>query len=273
VPIVPKKIIVGLTTQVPLTIIPDFEFSEYISTRLFNKMPKRKYTSKSRSSYKRYKGKSSTASRALSIAKQVKSMVNKTLENKQINSAIQNEDVPMGGYSQSGFFGVIQGTADGNAIGSAARVGNTVTLMRSQFHANFDVAQGAASETYNKIRYIIVQSKEGTQTLSLADVLLYSDYVQDGDLVFTSPYTTKSGTNKRYTVLCDKVFEVNKYNNASRRFNLIKRYGKSGKLVHWNGNSSSSPIDFKTTILAISDSTVGNHPTISCAIRHTYKDA
>ncbi len=235
-------------------------------------MPKRKYISKSRSS-KRYRRKSSTASKALAIAKSVKSMVNKTLENKQINSAIQNVDVPFTGYALSGFFGVIQGAADGSTVGSAARIGNTVTLMRTQIHANFDVAQGATSETYNKMRFIVVQSKEGTQSLTLADVLYYNDYTQDGDLVFTSPYTTKSGTNKRYTVLCDKVFEVNKYNNASRRFNLIKRYGKSGRLVHWNGNSSSAPVDFKTTILCISDSTVGNHPTISCAIRHTYKDA
>jgi len=235
-------------------------------------MPKRKYSAKS--NFKRsYKKPSLTARKAYSLAKSVDRLVNKTLENKQINSAIQDQDVPMGGYAASGFLGIVQGPADGSTIGSAARIGNSITLMKTRISANLEVAQGATAEDYNKIRFIVVQSKEGTQSLALSDVLLYSDYVTDGDLVFTSPYTTKSATNKRYSIVCDKVFEVNKYSNASRRFNILKRYGKSGRVVNFNGNSSSAPVDFKTTIMAISDSTVATHPTLTCSIRHTYKDA
>ena len=94
-------------------------------------MPKRKqrtgsfFTSSKRSRVYKKNG-YNTAAKALTMAKQVKAMVNKTLENKQINAAIQNVDVPMGGYALSGFLGITQGPADGSAIGSNARIGKVL---------------------------------------------------------------------------------------------------------------------------------------------------
>ena len=212
-----------------------------------------------------------TASRALRMAKQVKKMVNKTIENKQINNKVLSTNLSSTGYAVGGFFGLLQGTSDGTVAGSAARIGNSVTLMRTQVKFNFDVANG--SETYNKIRLIVAQSQDGTQTLALSDILQYSSYTTDGDLVFSSPYTTKTSTNKRYTILMDKVFELNLNHKGSRQITYVKKYGKTGKVVNWDGNSGSSPVDFKTTILAISDSTVATHPTFEYSLRHTYKDA
>lgn len=209
--------------------------------------------------------------KALRVANNVKKMVNKTIENKQINNKLTSTAVTSGWSNFSGFFGVIQGTSDGSVAGSAARIGNSVTLMRSQFKFNFDIEQSTA--THNKVRLIVAQSADGTQSLLPSDILLYSNYTTDGDLVFASPYTTKTSTNKRYTILYDKVFTLNKYANASKQISFIKRYGKTGKVVNWDGNSSSSPVDFKTTIMAIADSTVAPHPHYEYSLRHTYKDA
>lgn len=240
-------------------------------------MPKRKFSSttmKNATAYayrKRRRRVRSTARKALNMAKQVKKMVNKTIENKQINNKVLSTNLSSTGYAVGGFFGLLQGTSDGTVAGSAARIGNSVTLMRTQVKFNFDVAVG--SENYNKVRLIVAQSQDGTQTLGLSDILQYSSYTTDGDLVFNSPYTTKTSTNKRYTILMDKVFELNLNHKASRQITFVKRYGKTGKVVNWDGNSGSSPVDFKTTILAISDSTVATHPTFEYSLRHTYKDA
>ena len=240
-------------------------------------MPKRKITEaqlKAAQAYayrKRRRRVRSTARKALTVAKEVKKMVNKTIENKQINNKVLSTALSTSGYAVGGFFGVLQGTSDGTTSGSTARVGNSVTLLRSQFKFNFDLALN--SESYNKIRLIVVQSKEGNQTLALSDVLQYSSYGVDGDLVFASPYTTKTSTNKRYEILFDRVFELNGSHMASRQISFVKKYGKTGRVVNWNGNSSSSPTDFKTTVMCISDSTVAPHPTFEYSLRHTYKDA
>jgi len=218
---------------------------------------------------------SAIAKKALRIAKDNKKFVNKTLANKQINYKQLPIQVSTSGFASGGFFGVTQGTSDGTISGSsAARVGNEVTLMRTQIKFNFDVASPqATSEQYNKIRLIVVQSNDGSQSIALSDVLLYNNYTVDGDLVFASPYTTKTNTNKRYNILLDKVFEVNYGHRGSKQINLVKKYGRTGKVVSFNGNSSSAPTDFKTTVLCITDSLASNHPTMSFATRHTFKDA
>jgi len=215
------------------------------------------------------------ASKALAIAKQNKKFINKTIENKQTNYAQLPVQVSSGGFASAGFFGVLQGAGDGTDSGSSnARVGNSVTLMRTLLKFNFDVAgPQATSEQYNKIRLIVVASADGSQTLGISDVLRYSNYTTDGDLVFASPYTTKTTTNKRYDILMDKVFELNYGHRASRQITLKKRYGKTGKVINWNGNSSSAPTDFKVSVICISDSLAANHPVMSFACRHTYKDA
>ena len=87
------------------------------------------------------------------------------------------------------------GAADGDDSGSGAnaRIGNTVTLMNQRI--NYTVTQAASSESWNRMRVIIVESEDGNQTLNLSDILLYSDYGIYSNLVFVSPYTTKADTN------------------------------------------------------------------------------
>ena len=60
---------------------------------------------------------------------------------------------------------------------------------------NYTVTQAASSESWNRMRVIIVESEDGNQTLNLSDILLYSDYGIYSNLVFVSPYTTKADTN------------------------------------------------------------------------------
>lgn len=219
--------------------------------------------------------KKSTATKALALAKQNKKMISKTIENKQTNYKQLPVQVSTAGFASAGFFGVLQGAGDGTDSGSSnARIGNTVSLMRTLVKFNWDVASPqATSEQYNKVRLIVALSEDGSQTLGISDILRYHNYTVDGDLVFASPYTTKTTTNKRYQILMDKVFELNYGHRGSRQINLIKRYGKTGKAINWDGNVSAAPVDYKLSVIAITDSLATNHPTMSFAVRHTYKDA
>ncbi len=239
-------------------------------------MPKRKFSSttmKNASTYayrKRRRRVRSTARKALNMAQQVKKMVNKTIENKQVNFVKAATFVSTTGYDAVITGDLIQpflsqGAQDGTTTSaSAARIGNSITLMRTKLKFNFDAA--ATSENYNKFRVIVVESTDGAQPISLSDVLF------NGALPFSSMYTTKSGTNKRYKILCDKIFECNRYGKGSKQLALSLKYGKTGRVINYNG-SSSAPIDYSINVLVISDSTVAPHPSFEYTLRHTYKDA
>lgn len=214
----------------------------------------------------------STANKALSLAKQNRDMLNKTIENKQVNASQSEIFVSNGGYDANSLGVLIQpflsqGVQDGDSTSSSnARVGNSITLLRTQVKFNFDVS--ATSETYNKFRVIVAESAEGAQTLTLSDIL----HNPTAPLCFSSQYTTKTSTNKRYNRKLDRVFEVNRNRNGSKQITLNINYGKTGRVVNYDGNSA-TPTDFKLSILAISDSSVAPHPTMSYTLRHIYKDA
>jgi len=213
---------------------------------------------------------SAIAKKALSVAKTNRSFMRKTLENKQVSALRPSIFVTNAGYDAQNVGDTIQptmrqGTEDGSqTVGSSARVGNTVTLMRTAIDFNFDVA--ATSEAYNKFRCIVVLSTEGNQQITLADVL------ETPNNPFVSLYTTKSNTNKRYKIIFDKIFECNRGHNGSKRFHIVKKYGKTGRTVDYSG-SPETPTNYNINILAVSDSTVAPHPTMEYALRHTYKDA
>jgi len=218
---------------------------------------------------KRFKS-GSTARKALTIAKETRKLVNKTIENKQVNGIRNTIFVTSAGYDSNTVGDNInvttrQGPEDGSlTVGSSARIGNTVTLMRSCLDFNFDVA--ATSEQYNKFRLIVVESTEGAQPIALADVLFTPGQPM------SSQYTTSSGVNKRYKIWFDRKFEVNKGHNGSKRFHIVKKYGKTGRTVDYTG-SPETPTNMQLTVLCISDSTVAPHPSMEYTVRHTYKDA
>lgn len=210
------------------------------------------------------------ANKALREVKSLKKMINKTIENKQVNAFRPPIFVTSAGYDASVIPDSIQptmrqGPEDGDqTVGSSSRIGNSVTLLRTAMKFNFDVA--ATSESYNKWRVIVVESTEGNQAINPVDVL------ENPTSPFISQYTTKTNTNKRYKVLFDRIFETNRGHNGAKFYNFVKKYGKTGRVIDYSG-SAETPSNYNINVLAWSDSTVAPHPQMSYTLRHTYKDA
>lgn len=219
---------------------------------------------------RRKKKNRSSAKKALSLAKFNKKFIMKVIENKQVNALRPPIFVTSSGYDAQVVGDTIQptmrqGTEDGDqTVGSSARIGNSITLMRTAIKFNFDVA--ATSESYNKWRVIVVESTEGNQAIAAVDVL------ENPTSPFISQYTTKTNNNKRYKVLFDRIFETNRGHNGAKFYNFIKKYGKAGREVNYSG-SPETPTNYNINILAWSDSTVAPHPTMAYTLRHSYKDA
>jgi len=210
------------------------------------------------------------ANKALREVKALKKMVNKTIENKQVNALRPSIFVTSAGYDAQVVGDTIQptmrqGPEDGDqTVGSSSRIGNSITLMRTQMKFNFDVA--ATSESYNKWRVIVVESTEGNQAISAVDVL------ENPTNPFISQYTTKTNNNKRYKILFDRIFETNRGHNGAKFYNFLKKYGKTGRVIDYSG-SPETPTNYNINVLAWSDSTVAPHPSMAYTLRHTYKDA
>lgn len=205
--------------------------------------------------------------------KKLESFVYKTIENKQINYNTA-ATVTSSGYFASGFINMSPGAEDGSAIGDAARVGNTITLLRQQVCMNFI---GSSTDTFNQMRVLLVESMDGNQSLGATDVLQYGSYSLYGDLVFASPYTTKTNTNKRYKVHMDKSFIISGLptKGGVPPAKILKHVlkWKNGKLVEFSGVGAVDATNHRLSIIVLSDSVSASHPTINFSIRSTYKDA
>lgn len=168
------------------------------------------------------------------------------------------------------FISLAQGTGDGDAYPSNARIGNSITLMSQRFDANL-IGETA---TFNQIRVILAESVDGNTSLALSDILEYSNYLLNGDLVFVSPYTTKTSTNKRYKIHMDRLVELHGTGDAGKataQMHKVIRY-KGGKVVKFNDNATES-VNHKLQLFCISDSAAVGHPTMKYNMRSTYKDA
>lgn len=226
---------------------------------------------------KKFRKKASKDKKQDKRIKSLEKMVYKTIENKQLNERVTNSAIDsVAGFVATGFLQTGVGAQDGDQSGGSAeaRVGNSITLMNQRLNYTLEAA---ALDVYNRVRVIIVESMDGNQNLNLGDVLQYSNYALYNNLVFVSPYTTKTDTNRRYKIHSDRIYELNsnaKGATAYHKENIKYRQGGSpGKVVEFDGPLSSYPTNHNISILAISDSTVSPHPRISAAIRSTYKDA
>lgn len=208
--------------------------------------------------------------------KELQKMVFKTIENKQLNERVTNTTIASTGFVASGFLQTGIGAEDGDQSGSSAvaRVGNSITLMNQRMNYTLEAS---AIDVYNRVRVIIAESLDGNVTLNLGDILQYADYSIYNNLVFVSPYTTKTDTNRRYKVHSDRYYELNskaKGATAMHKENIkFRENGSAGKVLEFDGNLSTFPNNHNLMIFAISDSTVSPHPRISVAVRSTYKDA
>ena len=214
------------------------------------------------------------ASKALAIAKENKKFLQKTIEMKQVNYNSAALSITTSGLTASSFSQIATGAEDGSTLGSAARIGNSITLLKQQCCMNI---QADGSDTYNQFRVLIVESMDGNQPLVLSDVLEYGNYTVYGPLVFASPYTTKTSTNKRYKVHYDKSFELSalptKGGKASKVIKHTVKYGKSGKELEYAGAGNLNPNNHRLTLMWISDSVSGPHPGLHYSVRTSYKDA
>lgn len=207
--------------------------------------------------------------------KSLEKFVYKTLENKQVNyNNTGGNNITTDGYVGSQFLALDTGAEDGGNLGSPSRIGNTITLMKQEINCYMTQS---VTDSYNRVRMLIVESVNGNQALALDDVLLYTDYNAQGDIVFASPYTTKNETNKRYKVHLDRTFELNSAaNGASRVIKHTIRYrqgGSKGKLVDYDGPDSVNANNHRLSIMWISDSDAVSHPIAHYSVRSTYKDA
>ena len=202
--------------------------------------------------------------------KSLEKLVYKTLENKQIDFE-SSSNISSSGLSVGGFISLNQGTGDGDDYGDSARIGNSITMMSQRVDMNIIGETG----TFNQVRVLIVESMDGNQALALSDVLKYSSFALHGDLVFVSPYTTKTTTNRRYKVHTDKLLELHGTGDAGKATAQIRKlikFGKSGKLVAFNGTAT-GPTNHRVSIMLISDSAVAGHPSLKYNVRTVYKDA
>lgn len=206
--------------------------------------------------------------------KKLESLVLKTIENKQVNYYQLNKNITSTGFEVGQFLQTAVGAEDGTNLGDPARIGNSITLMNQRFNINIT---GSSTDTYNQIRCLLVESLDGNEPLTLSDVLQYGSYTLYGALVFASPYTTKTNTNRRYKVHYDKSFTISGLatKGGVPPVKVIKHNikWKNGKVVEYEGASSLNPTNHRITMLLVSDSVSVNHPQLNYSTRSTYKDA
>lgn len=201
--------------------------------------------------------------------KALEKFVYKTFENKQINYR-QDLSVSSSGTATYPFISLSQGTSDGGTTTAPARIGNSITLMSQRLDMNLI----GESNTYNQVRVILAESVDGNSTLALSDILEYSNYLLYGDLVFVSPYTTKTSTNKRYKIHMDRLVELHGTGDAGKataQIHKVIKY-KGGKVVKFDDNATES-VNHKLQLFCISDSSSVGHPSAKYNMRSTFKDA
>jgi len=208
--------------------------------------------------------------------KSLENMVYKTLENKQVNYTNTNLNINSTGVVDNAFLQVKVGPDDGAVRGDPARIGNSITLYKQQYRFNFVGLNPdtVLNDRWNQVRCIIAEPLDGNQPLTLADVLEYDSYILYNNLVFTSSYTTKTATNRRYKIHMDKTFELNATAKGATRVIKHDVKWKKGKVVEFAGPGTEQiPTNHNMSIMFISDSGSPLHPTVSYMVRSTYKDA
>lgn len=206
--------------------------------------------------------------------KKLESLVLKTMENKQVNYFSTNNNITSGGLEVGSFLATAVGAEDGVSLGDPARIGNSITLMNQRFNMNITAS---STDTYNQVRVLLVESLDGNAPIALADVLQYGNYTLYGSLVFASPYTTKTNTNRRYKVHYDKSFTLSglptKGGNPATKIIKHNIKYKNGKVIEYEGAGNVNPTNHRITMLLISDSVSASHPVLDYSTRSTYKDA
>lgn len=224
--------------------------------------------------------------------KSLEKMVYKTIENKQVDAYFNGTfGRNVASIGMPIFLG--QGAEDGGlsltaASPATARVGNSITLMSQDIRVT--VSRNPQSTRSCKMRMLVVESVNGSQALTMGDVLQYADVSTYGDNVFNSPYKVNGDINKKYKIHADKILQFREaYVNASGnivggisgpehkffRFNIKNFAGGKNKVVTYEDNTpAANNHNLRILITGTADpaSTTERHR-ISMVVRSRYKDA
>lgn len=183
-----------------------------------------------------------------------------SIEKKIVDIKASAAGVSSSGYANYPMFQVAQGDD------VSERVGDKVCIKEHRFKCC--VRRG----DNNNLLRIILAITPSTTNLVLADVLEYSNYTTDADVVFASPYKKRpTNAEKTYEILYDKVVNLG---DDQQSFMIDKRIkcGKYGKNVSFSDTGASMPENYQVCLLAISDSTASGHPTLNYIFRSKYTD-
>lgn len=156
-------------------------------------------------------------------------------------------------------------------------IGNKINLLSQTIRFNLHSPDPIADQ-WNKFRMLVVEPREGTESLALTDVLQYMTNTSSSppisaEMAMCSPYTTKTSSDKRYKVHYDRVFEINA-NNHSYTGKIKIKYGKNGKVVNFPSvGGAQNPTDHNLHIMCFSDSSATPHLGVALNIRSNYYDA
>ena len=169
----------------------------------------------------------------------------------------------------SGFMSIpIDATVNG-------RIGNKVNLINTTYRLMLRQNEGSSGDATNVCRILIVESKDGTQSLTWENVM-YRTPANNVNVytAINSGYNTDITTNKNYRVVYDSGVINMSFNAAkqTKAINYTRKYGKGGKELVFFGDGT-TPTNFKQTVLFISDSAASPHPVLALDVNNRYEDA
>lgn len=158
--------------------------------------------------------------------------------------------------------------------GASDRVGDEIMLLNQTIRFNLRIGDGG--DTFNQVRLIVCESTDGSQSLTLSDVLQYGDTaIYTTEATMASPYKVKvSSDNKGYKIHYDKVFELNAYDSRCYTGSIKIKMGKHGKKVEYPAlTAAEQPVNHNLHIMAVSDSGSVIHPGLAVNVRSRFYDA
>jgi len=165
-----------------------------------------------------------------------------------------------------------EGTAGGGAA-VLARIGNEVLLRGVDFSFSLNMLRDVDGtlqypNSSTMCRILLVDNLTDTTALNQNDIL------QDPNYFMTSSYKKSVAGGKRYKVLMDKKISVGK-ENPDRVWKFKMPVPKTGRIVHYNGDTSEYPSDLRVSLIYVcGDISImsGNKPLLQMFVKSRYED-
>lgn len=207
-------------------------------------MPQKKY----------YKKNYSKNNQKALIKKEVKQQINSVVETKEhdeYNATTVSTTINVTDPLQT----LARGTDGNDYIGDK--------ISPSYFRVNW-IASAGTTDTYNYIRFLIIQDKDVVGTPTLSSIFQNT----------SNPIISELNTNYRheYNVLYDKVLNLANYTGYPHPYSgHIKIKGKRMRQIRFNSAGSCNA--GQLWLVAVSDSNAVNHPILGLYTRLYFKDA